>query len=43
MKEHRDLNLLVEEAVKDQRKLRHIISLLYDEDMAHRFTAAKAL
>jgi hypothetical protein len=43
MKEHRDLNLLVEEAVKDQRKLRHIISLLYDEDMAHRFNAAKAL
>jgi HEAT repeat protein len=38
-----DLNLLVEEVVKDHRKLRNIISLLYDEDMTRRFTAAKAL
>jgi hypothetical protein len=38
-----DLNLLVEEVVKDHGKLRNIISLLYDEDITRRFTAAKAL
>jgi hypothetical protein len=34
---------LVEGALKDHRRLRNIVSLLYDEDMARRFTAAKAL
>lgn len=43
MKESRDLALLVEEAVRDHRKLRNIISLLYDEDMTLRLMAAKAL
>lgn len=34
---------LVEEALKDHRKLRNIVSLLYHEDMAERLRAALAL
>lgn len=39
----RYLSSMVEEAVGDHKKLRNIISLLYDEDMEQRFLAAKAL
>jgi len=38
-----DFASLVEEALKDHSKLRHIVSLLYSEDMAQRFKAAQAL
>src|SRR5512143_1196397 len=34
---------LVDEALKDHRKLRNIVSLLYHEDMAQRLRAAQAL
>jgi HEAT repeat protein len=38
-----DTHLLVDEAIKDHRKIRNIVSLLYDEDITRRFTAVKAL
>jgi hypothetical protein len=38
-----DTTLLVDEAIKDHGKIRKIVSLLYDEDLTRRFTAAKAL
>jgi len=38
-----DVNLMVDEAVKDHTKIRKIVSLLYDEDMTRRLTAARAL
>ncbi len=38
-----DINLLADEAIKDHGKMRNIITLLYDEDLMRRFTAAKAL
>lgn len=38
-----DLSLLVDEVVKDNKKLRNVISLLYDSDMEKRFLGAKAL
>ena len=38
-----DVNLMVDEAIKDHTKIRKIVSLLYDEDMTRRLTAAKAL
>ncbi|HET6364160.1 MAG TPA: hypothetical protein VFG02_03855 [Nitrospirota bacterium] len=38
-----DINLMVDEAVKDHAKIRKIVSFLYDEDMTRRLTAAKAL
>jgi HEAT repeat protein len=38
-----DINLMVDEAVKDHTKIRKIVSLLYDEDITRRFTAVKAL
>ena len=41
--EHVDTKLLVDEAIKDHGKIRKIVSLLYDEDMTRRFTAARAL
>lgn len=42
-KESRDVTALVDEVIKDHGKLRNLISLLYDEDMGRRLTAAKAL
>jgi hypothetical protein len=42
-KESRDITTLVDEVIKDHGKLRNLISLLYDEDMGRRLTAAKAL
>ncbi len=39
----RVLASLVEEAIRDHGRLRNIISLLYDVDLAQRFCAAKAL
>jgi hypothetical protein len=41
--EHADTKLLVDEAIKEHGKIRKILSLLYDEDMTRRFTAARAL
>ena len=38
-----DITPLVDEALKDHRKLRNIVSLLYHEDMAERLRAALAL
>ena len=38
-----DITVLIEEAIKDHRKLRNIMSLLYHEDMAERLRAALAL
>jgi HEAT repeat protein len=38
-----DTHVLVDEAIKDHRKIRNIVSLLYDEDITRRFTAVKAL
>lgn len=38
-----DINSLADEAIKDHGKMRHIVTLLYDEDLTRRFTAAKAL
>lgn len=43
LKESQSLALMVNEAIKDSRKLKGIISLLYDLDMKKRFIAAKAL
>lgn len=40
---HKDLTALVNETISDHKKLKDIISLLYDEDMEQRFVAAKAL
>ncbi len=42
-REHVDTTSLVDEAIKDHGKIRKIVSLLYDEDLTRRFTAAKAL
>ncbi len=42
-KESVDITPLVDEAIKDHGKIRKIVSLLYDEDLGRRFTAAKAL
>jgi hypothetical protein len=38
-----NITLLVDEVIKDHRKLRNIVSLLYHEDMAERLRAALAL
>lgn len=38
-----DFTTLVDETLKDHKKLRHIVSLLYHEDMAERLRAALAL
>ncbi len=38
-----DINVMVEEAIKDHTKIRKIVSLLYEEDMTRRLTAVKAL
>jgi hypothetical protein len=35
--------LLVDEAIRHPAKIRHIVSILYDDDMTRRFAAAKAL
>jgi hypothetical protein len=43
MTDSTDLTGLVEEALRDHGKLRHIVSLLYHEDMAERLRAALAL
>jgi hypothetical protein len=38
-----DIHELAEQALQDHGKIRKIVALLYDEDMARRFAAAKAL
>jgi hypothetical protein len=38
-----DTRALADEAIKDHRKIRSIVSLLYDDDLERRFTAVKAL
>ena len=43
MAEIAEITGLVEEALRDHAKLRHIVSLLYHEDMAERLRAALAL
>ena len=43
MAETVEITSLVEEALRDHTKLRHIVSLLYHEDMAERLRAALAL
>jgi hypothetical protein len=42
-KKPKNLTLMVEEAIKDRRKLKKLISGLYALDMEERFNSAKAL